>query len=95
MLEVDPVDLQAFCGFSDETRTAQVDARLAAAFSINVNVCGEEDNILPLQDWDPVKLPLNCTVGYDQPVGTRVRTKEKAVCKGTRSAWGLRALFAS
>ena len=95
VLEVDPVDLQAFCGFSDETRTAQVDARLAAAFSINVNVCGEEDNILPLQDWDPVKLPLNCTVGYDQPVGTRVRTKEKAVCKGTRSAWGLRALFAS
>jgi len=81
VLEVDPLDLTAFCGFSDETLTMGVDARLTAAFSIGINICGEEDNILPLTDWDPVKMPLNCTKGYDPPVSMWQRAKEKLVCK--------------
>ena len=46
VLEVDPRDLSGFCGFLDKTRSRTVDSRLTMAFSMHVNLCGEEDNIL-------------------------------------------------
>lgn len=64
VLEVALRDLGAFCGFADPARGSAVDARLRAAFSLEFNVCGEEDNVLPLVNWDPVAMPLNCTRGY-------------------------------
>jgi|APGre2960657444_1045066.scaffolds.fasta_scaffold03195_3 hypothetical protein len=85
VLEVDAHDLQSFCGFAQQQRTEEVDSRLFAAFAIGVNVCGEEDNILPERDWDPVAMPLNCTKGYNPPRSISERTREKsALCARRR-----------
>jgi hypothetical protein len=81
VLEVDPRDLRSFCGFSVQQRNEDVDTRLRRAFSIGVHICGEEDNILPLVNWDPKILPLNCTIGYDAPTRIAERKCEKAACK--------------
>jgi hypothetical protein len=81
VLEVDPRDLRAFCGFDAAATSGAVDAKLERAFRIQVHICGEEDNILPLVNWDPKVLPLNCTIGYDWPAPIAQRKCEKAQCR--------------
>jgi hypothetical protein len=81
VLEVDPRDLSAFCGFLKPSQSEEVDSRLERAFSIGVHICGEEDNILPLVNWDPKVLPLNCTIGYEAPRRIALRKCERAQCK--------------
>jgi hypothetical protein len=80
VLEVDARDLSTFCGFGADASSEMVDARMERAFRIGVHICGEEDNILPLVNWDPKVLPLNCTVGYDPPPRIAKRTCEKSHC---------------
>ena len=44
MLEIDPRDLSAFCGFEDAEEMRELDARLTQAVTMHVKLCGEEDN---------------------------------------------------
>ena len=81
VLEVDARDLSSFCGFEDPGHSEMVDAQLARAFHIQVHICGEEDNILPLVNWDPKVLPLNCTIGYETPKRLALRKCDRKQCK--------------
>lgn len=78
VLEIQARDLSALCGFEDLARSQKFDHSVAVAFQNHVAICGEEDNILPVANWDPVKLPLNCTQGYGPPEALR-----STVCKRT------------
>lgn len=80
VLEVDPRDFPSFCGFDSPAKSESVDVRLGRAFSIEVKICGQEDNIIPLV-WDPVAMPLNCTTGYKGGPPIATRKAEKAFCK--------------
>jgi len=44
VLEIDPRDLSAFCGFEDAEAMRELDARLTQAVTMHVKLCGEEDN---------------------------------------------------
>lgn len=86
VLEIEARDLSALCGFEDLKRSQTFDNAIAVAFTNHVAICGEEDNILPTANWDPVKLPLNCTQGYRPPEGLRgtVCKRSHCNCKGGR-----------
>lgn len=80
VLEVEARDLSALCGFEDLKRSQTFDNAIAVAFTNHVAICGEEDNILPVANWDPVKLPLNCTQGYRPPEGMRASACKRTHC---------------
>ena len=78
---MDARDLSSFCGFSASAEGAAFDARIARAFRNGVAICAEEDNILPPQNWDPVKLPLNCTYAYNPPEELARQRCSRPQCK--------------
>lgn len=88
VLEVEARDLPSFCGFEDDAAASKFDMKIARAFQNHVALCAEEDNILPKENWDPVKLPLNCTTGYGPPENIRTTRCKKSHCncqrKGSR-----------
>lgn len=86
VLEIDARDLASLCGFADARRRDALEISLTGAFAISVSVCGEEDNVLPTQNWDPQAMPLNCTVGYRHPTPMAAAVKLRPACAAAAPA---------